>query len=191
MPDSIFWENHHKMGHRPWELGYVSPPLKAYVDQIKNRNIEVLIPGAGQYYEAEYISDLGFKSVTVCDISESAIENIRKKLGNKPNIVYINDNFFNIKGSFDLILEQTFFCSLDPLFREQYVDKIYELLIENGKLAGLLFASEFPFDGPPFGGDKKLYKKLFSRKLHIKSIDMCYNSVKPRKDNELFIICER
>ena len=38
---------------------------------------------------------------------------------------------------------QTFFCAIDPSDRKKYADKIYTLLKENGKLAGVLFNHEF------------------------------------------------
>ena len=94
-------------------------------------------------------------------------------------------DFFNHTGQYDLILEQTFFCALDPSLRTNYVQKMSELLKENGKLVGLLFGVQFP-NNPPFGGSREEYLSLFSDTFKINLLEPCYNSVKPRQDSELF-----
>jgi thiopurine S-methyltransferase len=45
----------------------------------------------------------------------------------------------------------------------------------------------FDFAPPPFGGTKAEYATLFSPYFTFKHFDACYNSVKPRSGNELFI----
>jgi methyl halide transferase len=99
-------------------------------------------------------------------------------------------DFFDLQGSFDLIVEQTFFCALDPSLRTRYVQKCRELLAPEGKLAGLLFDREFK-GGPPFGGSALEYRELFSRELEIKTLDRCHNSVGPRAGHEIFIIARQ
>jgi hypothetical protein len=42
-----------------WDLGQVSPPLKAYIDQLTDKNLRILIPGCGNSYEAEYLLEKG------------------------------------------------------------------------------------------------------------------------------------
>lgn len=90
-----------------------------------------------------------------------------------------------------MILEQTFFCAISPELRSNYVDKIFELLKQNGTLAGVLFQFPLTTQGPPFGGSKTEYEKLFKNKFKIKTLEECYNSIKPRKGNELFIIIKK
>ena len=86
-----------------------------------------------------------------------------------------------------MIIEQTFFCALNPALRKDYVDRMYELLKPGGKLVGVLFNRSFE-GGPPFGGSKEEYKELFDEKFVIKKMEDCYNSIEPRKDAEVFII---
>jgi hypothetical protein len=62
---------------------------------------------------------------------------------------------------------------------------MHQLLKPAGKLVGVLFNREFE-GGPPFGGSKEEYKQLFSKHLHIKKMELCYNSIPQRKDAELF-----
>jgi hypothetical protein len=65
-----------------------------------------------------------------------------------------------------------------------------ELLLPKGKLAGLLFDFPLTSDGPPFGGSKEEYIKLFSTKFEIKKLERAHNSIKPRENKELFFIFE-
>jgi len=189
--DEQYWNVRHQNEDTPWKLDVASPALTHYIDQIGDRTKSILIPGAGHYHEAAYLLEKGFTDITICDISPYAINKIKSELPESSAIKYYVGDFFNIKGSFDLILEQTFFCALNPDLRIRYVDKMVELLSQNGTLAGLLFASHFQKAGPPFGGDIEEYKTLFGKKLYILSIDMCYNSIVPRQGNELFFICKK
>ena len=86
------------------------------------------------------------------------------------------------------MIEQTFFCALDPKLRLDYIQKCKKLLHHNGKLVGVLFGVEFPIQGPPFGGTKDEYESDFSKYFEIEVLEPCYNSIKPRSGNELFII---
>lgn len=186
-----FWDKKHESGETPWQLKVPSPPIMEYISQLKDKSLKILIPGAGQGFELNHLLNLGFTDIDVCDIAPHAIEGLRKRIGTDKGVNYITGDFFDLDGQYDLIIEQTFFCAINPTLRERYVNKMYNLLKNNGKLVGLLFASYFTTDGPPFGGSKSMYKELFQQKLHITIMEMCYNSVKPRQDNELFFICKK
>lgn len=186
-----FWNEKYKSGQTPWQLDIPSPPIIAYISQLKDKNLKILIPGAGQGFELDYLVLHGFSNIHVCDIVPHAIESLSKRIGNQSGVKYITGDFFELNDTYDLILEQTFFCAINPDLRKAYVDKIHTLLKKDGKIAGVLFATHFVNDGPPFGGTMSVYKELFQQKLHIKIMDMCYNSAKPRKGNELFFICEK
>ena len=64
-----YWTNRYTEQNTGWDIGYPSTPIKNYIDQLENKDIKVLIPGAGNAYEAEYIYNMGFKNVFVLDIS--------------------------------------------------------------------------------------------------------------------------
>ena len=64
-----FWSSRYQEGRIGWDIGYASTPLKMYIDQLKNKDLKILIPGAGNAYEAEYLYGRGFKNIFVLDIS--------------------------------------------------------------------------------------------------------------------------
>jgi methyl halide transferase len=184
-----YWEERYLKGETGWDAGTITTPLKEYIDQLTDKNSKILIPGAGNGYEFDYLINKGFKNVYVVDIAETPLENIKTR---KPEFAshLIHSDFFALDITFDLILEQTFFCALPPQIRSQYVEKMAELLLPKGKLAGLLFDFPLTSDGPPFGGSKEEYIKLFSTKFEIKKLERAHNSIKPRENKELFFIFE-
>ena len=189
--DKTFWENRYDNLLTGWDIGYVSTPIKTYIDQLANKDLKILIPGAGNSYEAEYLWKNGFKSVFVLDIAKQPLKNLKNRIPEIPNENLLNQNFFDLEDNFDLIIEQTFFCALEPKLRAQYVRKMRSLLNSNGKLIGLLFDFELTEQGPPFGGNKSEYLTLFSEYFKIKTLNRSYNSIKPREDKELFFIFEK
>jgi methyl halide transferase len=182
-----FWDNRYKTKVTGWDLGKISTPLKTYFDQLTDKNLKILIPGGGNSYEAEYLCEKGFKNVYVADISKTALENIIERVPSFPETHLIHNDFFKLNMTFDLIIEQTFFCALHPSLRSDYTKKTAELLTENGKLVGLLFNVPLYKDHPPFGGNEKEYLGFFKPYFNIETMDKCYNSSKNRKSEELFI----
>lgn len=182
--DQIYWENQYQDGTIGWDLGEISPPIKSFIDHFANKEARILIPGCGNTYEAEYLLEQGFTSVTVIDIAPSLVDSLKKKFEGNSNIKVILGDFFEHDGQYDLIIEQTFFCALPPQMRERYVRKMHQLLAEDGKLAGLLFNREFE-QGPPFGGNQQSYKTLFGQAFFIASMEVATNSVPARANVEL------
>ncbi len=189
--NKFYWENNYKNKKMGWDIGYVSTPIKTYIDQLINKETSILIPGAGNAYEAEYLFQTGFKNITVLDIAKQPLRSLQKRVPLFPNKRLVQEDFFEHKEKYDLIIEQTFFCALDPVCRSDYVKKISNLLNDGGKIIGLLF--DFPLidEGPPYGGSLNEYKNTFSKHFKIKILDPCYNSIKPRDGRELFIIFEK
>ncbi len=189
--DKDYWESKYDAEATGWDIGYASAPLVDYFKQLTNKELKILIPGGGNCYEAEFLFEQGFKNVFVIDIAEQPLKNLKTRFPEFPENHLIHDDFFNHSGKYDLIVEQTFFCALDPVLRQKYVDKMHDLLSGNGKLAGLLFDFELTDEGPPFGGSSAEYLQLFSEKFTIKKLERCYNSIQPRAGRELFFIFEK
>jgi methyl halide transferase len=186
-----YWNERYENNDTGWDLGAISTPLKEYIDQLTDKKIAILIPGAGNAYEAEYLIQKGFNNITVIDIAEQPLLNIKKRLPDFPTENLILGDFFRHDTSYDLILEQTFFCALDPTLRGKYADQMLKLLKPQGKLAGVFFTEPLNPDKPPFGATKEEYIALFSPLFHIHTIEKCYNSIKPRNGRELFIILQK
>lgn len=185
--DENFWQNKYKTNKVGWDLGEISNPLKAYFDQLSDKNLSILIPGCGNSYEAEYLFNNGFKNVYVVDLTKEPLKNIKQRIPDFPDSHLIHKNVFDLRMAFDLIIEQTFFCAINPSLRPNYAEKMHQLLNTNGKLVGLLFDAQLNTDHPPFGGTKEEYLTYFKPKFNIEIMEPCYNSTGARKTMELFI----
>lgn len=203
MPIFTDWDERYRQGDTGWDMGEVSPPLAAYFSQLPDKTISILVPGCGNSYEAAWLLDNGFSSLTLIDLAAVLMARLREKFRKYPDppLRLVTGDFFALEGQYDLIVEQTFFCALDPVLRPAYVEKMAALLRPGGRLAGLLFDRAFPIGrpdlaageapGPPFGGNKEEYVSLLEKKFRIRTLEPCYNSIKPRAGTELFLIAER
>jgi hypothetical protein len=185
-----FWSQRYQEAKTGWDIGYPSTPIREYIDQLKNKQLKILIPGAGNAYEAEYLFQQGFQQVYVLDIAQAPLDAFAKRNPDFPKDHLLCGNFFEQEEQYDLVLEQTFFCSFPPIpdNRFLYAEKMAALLNPNGKLVGLWF--DFPLTGDlvkrPFGGTKKEYLSYFDPYFEVLTFEKAYNSIKPRMGNELF-----
>jgi methyl halide transferase len=191
-----YWTNRYQDHNTGWDIGYPSTPFKEYINQLSDKSIRILIPGAGNAYEAEYLLQQGFSNVFVMDISKIPLDNFAQRNPNFPKAQLIEIDFFEHQEQYDLILEQTFFCSFEPTEsnRNNYVKKMAELLTPNGKLVGVWF--NIPLikgnvDKRPFGGNKKEYLSYLEEYFETKVFEKCYNSIAPRAEQELFGIFKK
>jgi methyl halide transferase len=188
--DKNYWDNQYRSNATGWDLGIISTPIRTFIDGLADKNIRILIPGAGNSYEAEYLLLQGFTNITVIDIAPSLVEKLKDKYRGKLEIKILLGDFFEHQGAYDVIIEQTFFCALPPSMRQQYVWKMHQLLAENAILVGLLFNRTFE-KGPPFGGNATEYEQLFNHAFYQKQLAICKNSEAPRAGTELWFEFEK
>jgi len=184
--DADYWNNRYASSETGWDLNTVSPPIQQYFDRIENHDLKILIPGAGNAWEAEYLYKQGFQQVHLLDYAAIAINNFKKRLPHFPESQLHCEDFFAHTGLYDCIVEQTFFCAIHPSLRPNYVNKMHALLKPGGILLGLLFNDPLNMDKPPFGGNENEYRKLFQGKFHLDTFQTAMNSIPPRAGREFF-----
>lgn len=183
-----FWESRWQNNKTGWDIGYAAPPIAEFVGTLTDKNIKILIPGAGNAYEAEYLHKKGFPNVYVMDIASKPLENLKERVMDFPGEQLLNEDFFKHTGQYDLIIEQTFFIAIDPKLRGEYAQKMKELLKPGGHLTGLLIFSYEPSPGgPPYIDTKEEYRRHFEGVLEIRKFEIAQNSIKPRAGREVFI----
>lgn len=185
--DENYWTTRYLNNSTAWDAGEVTTPIKQYLDQLVDKDIKILVPGAGNGHEVLYAFENGFKNIHILDISELPLNHFKEASPEFPIEQVHHQDFFEHEGQYDLILEQTFFCALPTELREKYVSKMKQLLKPKGKLVGVLFGVYFGHDGPPFGGQFEEYHKLFEKEFEILKLEPCYNSIPPRMGTELFL----
>ncbi len=185
--DGEFWNTRYKEGEIGWDLGGPSTPLKEFIDTLTDTSLRILIPGCGHGHEAEYLWRKGFRNVFVIDIAPLALQAFSERVPDFPKDHLICGDFFQHEGPYDLILEQTFFCALDPALRKAYADSMHRLLKSGGRLVGVLFGVPMNADRPPFGGSKEEYLGYFAPLFTVEHMEPCANSIAPRAGNELWV----
>ena len=188
-----FWSSRYESGQTGWDLGGVSPPLKHFIDIWKRENLHsrpLLLPGCGNAYEANYLLEAGYHSVTVVDIAVPALERLKASVNDlhphhMENLHLVHGDFFKLQGAFGLILEQTFFCALDPSLRESYAKKMHDLLQPEGEMAGVFFDAPMYDHRPPFGGSAAEYRELLAPYFEFLVWESCQISHPARQGSEL------
>jgi len=186
--NSEFWNNRYIQNDTGWDIGAPSPALVLYAETFP-LDTSILIPGCGNAYEAVYLLKKGFTGITLLDISPALTASVAEKLKDY-TVNIITADFFEHAGAYDLILEQTFFCALDPSLREAYIQKMHSLLKPGGQLAGLLFNRSFE-GGTPFGGSVAEYENLFNNLFSLEKMEPAKNSIPQRAGSEVFFIARR
>ncbi len=183
-----FWQQRWLESNTGWDIGYAAPPITEFIDTLGDKDIKILVPGAGNAYEAEYLYNKGFKNVYVMDIAPKPLENFKERVRDFPDDHLLREDFFMHTGEYDLIIEQTFFIAIDPALRGVYAKKMKELLKPGGHLTGLLIFKDEPSpDGPPYIDTKEEYYKYFVGVFDIRKYEIAKNSIKPREGWEVFI----
>ncbi|MCX7743919.1 MAG: TPMT family class I SAM-dependent methyltransferase [Flavobacteriales bacterium] len=185
--DKEYWNSRYLEGNTGWDIGYPSTPIKDFVDTLNNKHILILIPGAGNAYEAEYLHRQGFTNVFILDISEFPLKHFKQRVPDFPELHLIQQNFFEHQGQYDLIIEQTFFCALYPALRKRYAKHMHSLLKPQGRLVGLLFDAPMNEYQPPFGGTMREYHSIFEPYFNFIKFEPCLNSIPPRQGKEMWM----
>lgn len=185
--DSAYWSKRYLDNAAQWDIGYAAPALVDAIDAISNKQSKLLIPGCGNAYEAVYAYQNGYTNTFIIDWALEPLALFKKNHPFFPENQVLHGNFFEHQSTYDVIIEQTFFCALTPDLRPLYVSKCASLLHVGGALKGLLFNRVFEQDGPPFGGNSEEYRQLFEPYFTLQKMDLCTQSIEPRQGAELYI----
>jgi SAM-dependent methyltransferase len=92
--DQNFWNQRWKNQQTGWDIGYASTPIVTFMEKYPNKDARILIPGCGNAYEAAYLLENGFMNLTLIDIAPIAIQNVKEKFKNNPQINIVHGDFF-------------------------------------------------------------------------------------------------
>lgn len=185
--DAEYWRKRWQNGETGWDAGAPTTPLLAFFETLMDKDQKILIPGAGNAWEAEYLHKNGFNRVHVLDLAPEALDSFSRRNPDFPMSNLHQQDFFEHVGSYDLIIEQTFFCALQPGLRQAYAGKMHQLLRPGARLVGVFFTTLSNAEGPPFGGTLEEYATYFTPWFRSVTMLPCLNSIKPREGRELFV----
>lgn len=189
------WDARYREGDTPWDLGGPTPVFERLIREKVLPTGKLLIPGAGRGYDAIAFAKAGFE-VTSVDVSETACASLRARAQEAGASLEVEEaDFFTLarEGAYDLALEYTFYCAIDPAMRHAYRDQMAYLLKPGGLLFGLYFPLSKPpeSEGPPYGVKRDEVEASFKEHFDLVHAEFPAESVKPRRGNEILMIWRR
>jgi 2-polyprenyl-3-methyl-5-hydroxy-6-metoxy-1,4-benzoquinol methylase len=189
------WENvwtTKKSNEVSWYQEYPKTSINLILPTNPSKDAKIIDVGGGDSNLAETLLDLGFKNITVLDISANALERAKKRLGNKSSMVtwiesdileFENDNRYDIWHDRAL---------LHFLTSEENLKNYVKLVKQHVMQGGYLIISTFSTKGPIkcSGLDTRQYskesiKELFSNEFeHVKNFEE--EHVTPRGMGQIF-----
>jgi len=180
-----FWEQRFRQMDTPWDLDGPHPSLVELGAKIRiPARATVFVPGCGRGHDALHFAKRHFQ-VSAVDWSPCAAEELRVRARKEEiPIEILNGSVWEIpdawKRTFDLWVEHTFFCAIDPADRPRYVNLAAQTLKPGGQLIGLFFIKEdqpagTPIRpenmGPPFSSTRKELETLFKTDFDVRILE--------------------
>ena len=166
---------------RLWEEKKISP-------------CKAIIPGCGLGHEVIFLAERGFQ-ITAVDYTKGAIDSLEKAL-KKKNLSgeVLRKDFFELDSyysdEFDLMLENAFFCAIDPTMRQKYVVTAGSILKSGALLVGLFYETGKE-GGPPFNTRKRDIEEHFSEQFAIEVLSKTPHSAEQRQGREWLAILKK
>jgi len=191
------WDARYREENTPWDLKGPTPEFARIKDEPWfPRRGRALIPGGGRGHDAILLAKAGLDAHLV-DFSPLALTAVQEAASlDKVTVLTYRRDFFDLpqlaalQESFDLVLEYTFYCAIDPSLRAAYAKAMHTLLKPGGLLVGLFFPLEPVGEGPPFQVSKAEIEKDFTPYFELK-FEEPKQSVKPRAGKEVLGIFRR
>ena len=190
---SEYWEISYQSGEMGWDLGGITPVFDDWI-KTYNKELSICVVGAGNGWDAINFATKGH-NVTAVDFAESEIQNMRKLAElNKVEIHTLHMDIFDLKKQykdhFDIVLEYTCYCAINPKRRSDYINTAYSILKSSGKLVAIFFSIDkiLNENGPPYGVNINATIISFSKLFTLESKEISSLSIDSRKNKEIFVI---
>lgn len=193
LSDSQFWTDIYNEGNPGWDLGEPAAAFKDMIQRVKLPKCRILVLGCGAGHDAALFAQAGHV-VTAVDFSKGAIDQAKKMYGHLDNITFLQQDIFMLphewNGTFDVIIEHTCFCAIDPRRRKEMVKLWRRLLHEEGQLMGVFFAM-LKRAGPPYGSSEWEIRELLKDSFQFLFWGRWRKSISRREGRELFILAKK
>lgn len=189
LPREKAWEQLWKEGVIPLDAQGVTPIIAQLLKEKKIPEGRALVPGCGLGYDVVAMGS-PTRSVIGLDISKTALQQAELFAEKSPNakfVEFVNADFlsFTPPFKFDVVFDYTFFCSLEPNLRQQWAEKMVDVLALNGELITFMFPLDDHEGGPPYSVSLEAYKKVLSPLgFHMTSCNSDVPSLEARKGME-------
>ncbi len=186
---SVAWDERYRAREMAWDMGRAAPPLERAAKSMNLLGKRVLVPGCGRGFEARLFAALRAE-VTAVDFSAVALREAAKYPGG--SIEYVQADARQLPRAwthrFDVAVEHTCFCAIDPKDRARYLAELHRVLKPSGVLLGLFFIDFVDPDGPPFGIYQQPLRELLAPYFDVIGWEVHpRDSWEPRRNQEALI----
>lgn len=204
-----YWDDAYRGERDGWDMG---TPTPVFVDIVERYGMDfrpldgpdfaalgrpprALVPCSGRGYDALLLAENGW-DVTAVDFSAEPLRWLhaeRTKRGIEMQV--LQADMFPLgeqyPAHFDLLLEYTCVCAIEPLRRGEFLRFAADTLQPDGILLALLFPVDGRPGGPPFSIDVEEFKREAGEHFLLKHESTPETSVKPRLGKERLLVLER
>lgn len=188
-----FWCHKYQSQQDHWDLGQAHPAIVDLIPRLKLPRSRILVLGSGPGHDAAYLSQDGHL-VTAVDFSEEALTKAKSKYGHIENITWVQDDVFKFckdhPQGFDLIVEHTCLCAIDPSKRTDLIKAWKHALTPGGNLLAVLFTMERT-SAPPFGGTEWEYRQRLKNDFRFIFWGRWRQSIDGRQGKELLVYAQK
>lgn len=189
-----YWSQIYRESPNPgWNLGEPAPAFAEMTPKLKLPKSRILVLGSGEGHDAAFFAREGH-IVTAIDFSPVAISKAKKLYGHIPHLNFLEMDIFkidhNFNESFDLIIEHTCYCAIEPNQRNQLTALWKRLLAPKGLLMGVFFVMP-KRSGPPFGGSEWELRERLKKSFRFLFWGRWKTSPPSRKNIELFVLAQK
>ena len=147
------WQQCYAEGITPWDLGEPHPEVVARLAAGEaGPPGRAFVPGCGRGHDALALAAAGWE-VTAVDRVDMPEGPGPALAGHGGHFVVADALAFRPEVPFDLVLEHTFYCALDPPDRARWGSMMHEVLAPGGRLWVVAWPGNKPAEkgGPPWG----------------------------------------
>jgi SAM-dependent methyltransferase len=209
--DASYWDEAYRGNRDGWDMGTPTPVFVhlldawgprihhlvpgALADVGADSRLRVMVPCSGRGHDALLFAEHGY-DVTAVDFADSAAQHLRDAAETHGlDLEVISDDLFSLArdrpAAYDMLLEYTCLCAIDPVRREEYVNMCASVLRPGGLFFGLIFPVDGRPGGPPWNIDTAELAAMMDRFFTLKYDEVPDTSVKPRLGRERLMVWER
>jgi SAM-dependent methyltransferase len=185
-----FWDNRYQTENTSWDLGGPTPIFMTWLAANPGDGERVCVLGAGSGYDAIAFAQHGYK-VTAVDFAPSATARIKAGAeAANVDVEIVTGDLFELGDShsdaFDLVVEYTTYCAIDPGRRSEYIEVVSRLVMAGQRFLSLFWPVNKESDGgPPFRITAVDVEERFSAYFALESQFMPENSIESRLGKEI------
>jgi methyl halide transferase len=190
------WNERYLNQDTPWDLASPTPEFERLLESGRlPKKGRVLVPGGGRGHDAILFAQKGYE-VDLVDFAPAALEAALITASQKKATIFAyRQDFFALPSlayhhNYDILLEYTFFCAIDPSLRMKYAEAAASMLRPGGWLVGLFFPLASDKPGPPFVVSRKEIESVFAPYFEME-FEEPRSSVKPRAGREILGVFRR